>query len=650
MLNLSSSNGNNTGHLQGRFVILLFNIILSLPNLSASDRDFSITSIPQQLLENSKAVVRYHETTLEIQSIDKVVLKVSYAITIVNESGLDNAILNQYYDKFSHINSIHGIVYDRNGEKIERIERDNILDVSAISGFSTYEDNRMIYIEPQYRTVPFTVEYSFEIVYTGILDYPDYYLINDFNIAVEQANLMITAPDSIGLRYLERNIGTHCKVEKIKTGTGYSWTFNNVLPMRYEPFSPPISEYIPSVLIAPNSFKIKKRTGNAESWESFGLWMYELTEGRTALSAETQEKVIKMTSGTNDVIEKIDILYTYFQEKTRYASIQIGLGGWQPFEAETVDRLSYGDCKALTNYLQALLKIAGITSHYTLVKAGEYASDIVRDFPSNQFNHAILCVPLPDDTLWIECTNQHIPLGYLGTFTDDRTILVIKETGGFLGHTAVYDQHDNVQNRITHIQLSPDGSGTVHMTTDYKGIYYDDLLQVLLSDDTDKKKKIEEGIHAGNFRLETFNLKENKAIVPDIEERLNLTMQKIGVMAGDLMLVVPNQMTKQEPFPSQIAKRTNPIRIRRSIIEIDTAYFTLPDGFTLSGNHLNETIISRFGEYHAITTISDGMVQYVRSIAVFKGTYPRDSYSDFIDFFEKVAYTDNKKLALKTMK
>ena len=132
-------------------------------------------------------------------------------MTILNESGLDNAILKQYYDKFSHINSIHGVVYDRNGEKMERIERDNILDVSAISGFSTYEDNRMIYIEPQYRTIPFTVEYNYDIVYTGILDYPDYYLINDFNIAVEQANLMIIAPDSIGLRYLERNIGPAAK-------------------------------------------------------------------------------------------------------------------------------------------------------------------------------------------------------------------------------------------------------------------------------------------------------------------------------------------------------------------------------------------------------------------------------------------------------
>lgn len=650
MLNLSSLKGNNTSHLTGRFVILLFNLILFVPYLWAADRDFSLSSIPQQLLANSKAVVRYHETALEIQSIDKAVLKVSYAITIVNESGLDNAILKQYYDKFSHINGIHGVVYDRNGEKMERIERDNILDVSAISGFSTYEDNRMIYIEPQYRTIPFTVEYNYDIVYTGILDYPDYYLINDFNIAVEQANLLIIAPDSIGLRYLERNIGTSCKVEKIKTGTSYSWTFNDILPMRYEPYSPQITEYIPSILIAPNIFKIKKRLGNSESWESFGLWIYELTEGRTELSAETQEKVIKMTSETSDVIEKIDILYTYFQEKTRYVSIQIGLGGWQPFEAETVDRLSYGDCKALANYMQALLKVAGVTSHYTLLKAGEYAADIIPDFPSNQFNHAILCVPLPEDTLWIECTNQHIPLGYLGTFTDDRTVLVIKETGGFLGHTPAYDQNDNVQNRISHIQLRPDGSGTVQMTADYKGIYYDDLLQVLLSDDTDKKKKIEEGIHAGNFKLENFDLKEYKALIPHIEETLNLTIQKIGVMAGDLMLFTPNQFTKQDPLPNQISSRKNPIRIRRSIIEIDTVYYSLPEDFTLNGNQLRESIISDFGKYSAFTSMQDNKIQYIRNMMVNKGIYPSQSYNDFIDFFEKVAYADDKKLALKSGK
>ena len=64
------------------------------------------------------------------------------------------------------------------------------------------------------------------------------------------------------------------------------------------------------------------------------------------------------------------------QNNTRYISIQLGIGGWRPFEAAYVASKGYGDCKALSNYMYSLLKEAGILSYYTLVKAGAGEEDI----------------------------------------------------------------------------------------------------------------------------------------------------------------------------------------------------------------------------------------------------------------------------------
>ena len=615
----------------------------------AADHNFSCVAIPPQLMENSNAVIRFHEITLEIQSSRKAVMKVNYALTVLKDNAVDQAILIAGYNNFTSIKHLKGNVYDKNGDKIERIEKDKFLDLSAVSGFSTYEDNRMIVCRPKYQTVPFTVEYSYEIDYNGILDYPDFFLVSDFNTAVEQAGLCVVVPDSLGIRYFQRNITATCKLEKQKSVDTYSWNFSNIPALRNEPYSPPIMEISPAVILSPRSFELKGKWGNADNWKSLGLWFYELIKDRDDLSNETRQKITALTSGISDTLEKIRKLYHYLQDKTRYTSVQIGIGGWQPERASEVDRLGYGDCKALTNYMKALLKAAGIDSYYSLVSAGVDKPDIITEFPGNQFNHVILCVPVKNDTVWLECTSQNLPMGYLGTFTDDRSALLIRETGGFLCHTPVYDQKVNSQSRLSYVQLQENGNARMTVKTSNNGLFYDSVRAIMHQDETDKRKMLVERISVSNFILDSFTLKENKTDIPGIEETLNLTIQKIGVKAGDFMLFVPNQLTRENELSSQVIMRKNPVLIRRSSLKTDTISYTLPDGFSFTGNNINLTISSRFGEYRATSNLKGQTIQYVRYLSINKGNYLKEDYEDFLGFFEKVANADAKKIALKPL-
>ena len=57
-------------------------------------------------------------------------------------------------------------------------------------------------------------------------------------------------------------------------------------------------------------------------------------------------KLTKILENTQDTIQKMKSLYQYMQERTRYVGIQLGIGGFQPFPAQTVFETGYGDCKA----------------------------------------------------------------------------------------------------------------------------------------------------------------------------------------------------------------------------------------------------------------------------------------------------------------
>ena len=88
---------------------------------------------------------------------------------------------------------------------------------------------------------------------------------------------------------------------------------------------------------------------------------------RGEIPETTKQKILTLVKGVNDPIEKARLIYDFVQKKTRYISVQVGIGGWMPMLANDVDRLSYGDCKALTNYTKSLLDIAGVESYYTAV-------------------------------------------------------------------------------------------------------------------------------------------------------------------------------------------------------------------------------------------------------------------------------------------
>jgi len=212
-----------------------------------------------------------------------------------------------------------------------------------------------------------------------------------------------------------------------------------------------------------------------------------LNKDRDDLPEATKQKVKELVKNFTTTEQKVKAVYEYLQSKTRYVSIQLGIGGLQPFSASVVDQTGYGDCKALSNYTVAMLKEIGIKGFYTIINAGEGEPEIKTDFPSHQFNHVVVSVPNGKDTLWLECTSQINPFGFQGSFTEDRWALMITEDGGKLVRTINYTPEQNLQSRSAVINLESNGSAKATVKTTYRGIQYESLNGI--TSNTDEQKK-----------------------------------------------------------------------------------------------------------------------------------------------------------------
>jgi hypothetical protein len=635
-------------------LIIIRNAILALlfsiqAVIASEDIRYPIADIPDNLKANAKVVIRNWDQVFELKTIGKGIYTVSYAMSILNENGLDYAaFIHPYSQKLHRIHSIKGAVYDASGKKIENLVQDRIIDQSMIAGYSLYEDSRVKYFKPKTMSYPFTVEYSFVIELDGLLNIPDWEPVKGYNISVASSTFRLICPNTISIRYLAKNYTGEPEISRDEMTTTYEWRISQLSAFIEEPFSGPSGDFCPVVYVSSDAFEIEGYKGSLQTWKDFGKWINELNEGRTQLSPETVALLQDKTRNCTSEYEKARVVYEYMQQKTRYLNITVGIGGWQPIPAETVDRLGYGDCKALSNYTRSLLNAVGVKSYYTLIRAGDNEEEINRAFPTNNFNHAILCLPLAEDTLWLECTNQHIPFGYIGSFTDDRNALVTNENGGELIHTRSYLPVENRLERNSVIRLHDDGNASVTIKASHNGVLYDKKKSFFLAGTEDRKRMILDELNLPGTELVKFDYREVRNEVPAIQEGLEIDIPRFATLSGVRMIVSLVPVGRQRDIPKKVDDRKSDVVIRRSTISTDSITVVIPDGYqaeSVPGAIVTESV---FGRYSLSASVVEGnKILCVRKMEIRKGKHPAATYNELVDFYKKVAASDNLKVSLK---
>lgn len=536
-------------------------------------------------------------------------------------------------------------VYDAQGVLVRKFKNSEIQDYAA-SGSSLYEDDRVKVVDASQPTYPYTVEFEYEVERNYMLHIPSWAVLSHEKVSVVHSEYTLEFPKEIAPRYMVLNTPDRVSKGMLKDGYfSYSWSFSNIKPLSFEESSP-LQEVTPIILAAPIEFEYSGYAGNMNSWQAFGQWIQKLNQGRSQLTEATQRKVQDLIRNIKTDEEKAAILYRYLQEKTRYVSIQLGIGGYQPFEASQVDQSGYGDCKALSNYMVSLLNAAGIDANYVLIRAGEDSEDIETRFPASQFNHVIVAVPNKGDTLWLECTSQTNPFGYLGRFTGDRHALLINRNGGQIVKTPAYRTEINVQSRRAEVNLLPSGDAMAKVRTMYSGLQYENgrLDNAINSSYNDQKEWVNKTTQIPNFEVTRIKMSGTYNKVPRAYVELDLDLKRLASVSGKRLFVSPNLMNRSTYVPGKLERRRSDIVEDFGYVDYDTIAVNLPENLYPEFMPAPIKIQSRFGAYDASFSIKEGLVIYTRSIRIEKGRFPKETYPEYIEFYKNINKADNIKL------
>jgi hypothetical protein len=633
-------------------IVLLKSILLLFISLNtfAQKKAYLVSTIPAELTEDANAVVRNNFTHITIKSVNEMVVKTTRVVTILNKLGdreIDAAV---GYDQNRRITKLSAKIYNGLGKEIKKYSKSKFLDVSAVDGGTLYSDSRIKYLDYTPTEYPYTLVFETEYKSTSTGFIPNWNPLSSYYLGIEKSSYSLINTSGIPINKKEKNFDGYT-ISNNSDDNNLYYNVENIVPIKYENYSPGINSVRPKLLVNLTLFVTDGVAGNYKNWNEFGLWMNtKILSGKNIINESTKSMIRKMVDSAKTDIEKAKIVYKYMQDKTRYISVQVGIGGIQPIIASEVDKVGYGDCKGLTNYTKALLEVVGVKSNYVHVEANQYDNiSFENDFASlEQGNHAILNIPNNGNDVWLECTSQINPFGFLGDFTDNRDVLVMTPEGGVIKRTPAYLNEDNLQVLKAEVILDEEGNVKTTLVRISKGIQYDDKFHYenFTEEDLIKRYKSEDWSYNNNLEVENLELINDKENIV-FTENLKLTIGSYASLNQGEYLFRANVLNKINGVPKRYRNRKMPLKITRGYKDIEELTIKLPKGYALNILPESKKIDTKFGSYNlSYEKLDEETLLYKRTILIKAGEHPKEEYKAYRKFRKKTAKLDNQRIAL----
>lgn len=622
-------------------------VILICSIAHAQPLAYDAALIAPGLLKDARSVVREERENFDIKNAATAIYKVHKVVTVLSEAGKEELFFYEFTDKFHSLGDLELELYNSKGTAIHRYGKSDLS--KEAEGEGLVPDGKVYYINIPARDYPVTLRMDYEIRYSGLLNYPRYYLQLPEQ-AVEHSSFTATVPADMGLRYKARNSSLQPDSSVDGKTLVYQWKVNNLPALAYEEGAVNRDSRYPHILLAPNRFELDGYDGDMSSWLQFGQWFNQLSKNTLNLSDDRKQFFVSLVAGAKDDVEKTRIIYNYLQKNCRYVSIQLGIGGFKPFEADFVDKKKYGDCKALSNYTQACLSAVGVKSYKALINAEYNKEPVDVNFPYNGFNHMIVCVPMAKDSIWLECTSTTSDFGVLGNFTENRNALLITEDGGKLVQTPRSKASENLFSTSSVVTLKEDGSGSARVMLNSSGEYKQYFLHYFGEKVKDEQKNYLVN-DLGYLQPDEFEIIYDKLNRPG-NVSLSMSLEKIpDFTAGSKQFLNPRIYKLWNHDLPKAENRTQDFYFYHPFILTDTTIYQLPEGFGIETMPKARQQKFAFGSFSSTYIYDEQKKTIITTARLELNNYkiPAAKFLETKKFFNEVATEYTEKIVIKKL-
>lgn len=566
-------------------------------------------------------------------------------VEVHNKQGERVTSFGVMLDKDTELRKFSGQVTDASGTVVRKFKRGDLIRSEYSEHLKT--DNYRLLLESYHALrYPVTVTYEWEIEdRKNLFSYPVFFPLSGYDVDLKKATYRIITTPNNTLRYKALNFTPEVKVSQQGDKTITEVEVHDLPAVKDYAYSLDPDRQLPLMYFAPERGYYEGRPVDMTSWQTYGLWDYQLQQGRDRLPAELVDRLHAMTDTCADVKTKVGIVRRFMGETTRYVSIQLGIGGYQTMTAEEVVSRGVGDCKALTNYFCSMLHALGIPAEAVLI--GTEDLHLLPDMPNfQQINHVIARVPLPTDTFWVECTSPKMPFDHVPPSLQGHDVLILTPEGGKLAKTPVVPDSLNVFSTRSHIEVKPDGRASFTITNSYaEAPFYRMLSFETLSTDEQRKSllnnydKITKGqITQLDVRKKDVTMTVDWKVEASGWARVNGSRIFIPLMPD----VYSNLRNAKEP-PHVIDLEMG------GSVTVDTVVIEIPEGYEVESLPKSSVIDYPFGDFSLqVTSPSARRIEVFCRRRYRSGIYGVELYDRWTEFRAQMSKLSKQEIVIRS--
>lgn len=413
--------------------------------------------------------------------------------------------------------------------------------------------------------------------------------------------LRVTVPDEVPctLDTLRFGRGQYSKAAAAGT-TVHTWTLEDLPELISEDSMPVRPDLWPRVALAPQ-----------RSWQRLGKAYAEVLRRHLNGDRTLKGQAKALTRGLKGRADKARALYEFVVKDIRTVPVPYPQYSLEPKDISDTFRKRYGNNLDKSLLYLGLLDEVGIRANLCLIRPQEAGA--LMDVPSlAQFGDCLVCVRVKHDSIYVSVTDDRLPFGALeGEHQNVKGLLVDRMRSGLIT-TPLLPAKDEAEERALRIEVSEDGTFTVHETARYSGQSALGLRAFKAMKDEELEKTFQQSVGAvhPNAQMVEYAISDLNDLSTPAGYDLTYRIGDYALAAGESLMAF--KLPDLEYSASSVGKATRLHALDWTTRVSETSRYTvaIPEGFKVYYLPASVRFETPFLTYRAAFEEQDGQIVF----------------------------------------